>query len=170
MVFCWLGGETGWHEEMGFCWNACFSWCLSFTSKFRVYRWSAGSWQGTLDCNRVFLKTLFATYVFVYCKVLTPVGTVKGMYILWLYNWLMQVFKGKKMAGHMGAVRRTVKNVWIYKIEPERDLMWVRGQVCVPVLTLFSFMSYVLEQLLLCAVLQQSLQNILFLCTLPSQS
>lgn len=42
----------------------------------------------------------------------------------------MQVFKGKKMAGHMGAVRRTVKNVWIYKIEPERDLMWVRGQVC----------------------------------------
>jgi large subunit ribosomal protein L3 len=41
----------------------------------------------------------------------------------------MQVFKGKKMAGHMGAVRRTVKNVWIYKIEPERDLMWVRGQV-----------------------------------------
>lgn len=41
----------------------------------------------------------------------------------------MQVFKGKKMAGHMGAVRRTVKNVWIYKVEPERDLLWVRGQV-----------------------------------------
>lgn len=41
----------------------------------------------------------------------------------------VQVFKGKKMAGHMGAVRRTVKNVWIYKIEPERDLIWVRGQV-----------------------------------------
>ncbi|XP_024361706.2 large ribosomal subunit protein uL3m [Physcomitrium patens] len=40
-----------------------------------------------------------------------------------------KVFKGKKMAGHMGAVRRTVKNVWIYKIEPERDLIWVRGQV-----------------------------------------
>ncbi|CAK9211834.1 unnamed protein product [Sphagnum troendelagicum] len=40
-----------------------------------------------------------------------------------------KVFKGKKMAGHMGAVRRTVKNVWIYKIEPERDLLWVRGQV-----------------------------------------
>jgi hypothetical protein len=82
----------------------------------------------------------------------------------------MQVFKGKKMAGHMGAVRRTVKNVWIYKIEPERDLMWVRGQVCVPILTLFSFMNYVSEQLLLCAVLQQNLQRILFLCTLSSQS
>ena len=46
----------------------------------------------------------------------------------------MQVFKGKKMAGHMGAVRRTVKNVWIYKIEPERDLMWVRGQVLLALL------------------------------------
>jgi large subunit ribosomal protein L3 len=41
----------------------------------------------------------------------------------------MQVFKGEKMAGHMGALRRTVKNVWIHKIEPERDLVWVRGQV-----------------------------------------
>ncbi|KAH9544665.1 hypothetical protein CY35_12G006900 [Sphagnum magellanicum] len=42
----------------------------------------------------------------------------------------MQVFKGEKMAGHMGALRRTVNNVWIHKTEPERDLVWVRGQVC----------------------------------------
>ncbi|WCJ20852.1 50S ribosomal protein L3 [Euphorbia peplus] len=40
-----------------------------------------------------------------------------------------KVFKGKKMPGRMGGVQRTVKNVWIYKIDPARNLMWVRGQV-----------------------------------------
>jgi len=40
-----------------------------------------------------------------------------------------QVFKNKKMAGQMGAKRRTVENLWVYKIEPARNLMWVRGQV-----------------------------------------
>lgn len=40
-----------------------------------------------------------------------------------------RVFKGKKMPGQMGSKQRTVKNVWVYKIDPQRDLMWVRGQV-----------------------------------------
>ncbi|KAE8077136.1 hypothetical protein FH972_015730 [Carpinus fangiana] len=40
-----------------------------------------------------------------------------------------KVFKGKKMPGRMGGKQRTVKNVWVYKIEPARNLMWVRGQV-----------------------------------------
>ncbi|KAK4483334.1 hypothetical protein RD792_010520 [Penstemon davidsonii] len=40
-----------------------------------------------------------------------------------------KVFKGKKMPGHMGVEQRTVKNVWIYKIDPARNLIWVRGQV-----------------------------------------
>ncbi|CAH9129592.1 unnamed protein product [Cuscuta epithymum] len=40
-----------------------------------------------------------------------------------------RVFKNKKMPGRMGAVQRTVKNVWVYKIDPARNLMWVRGQV-----------------------------------------
>ncbi|GLT91410.1 hypothetical protein SLE2022_092990 [Rubroshorea leprosula] len=40
-----------------------------------------------------------------------------------------KVFKGKKMPGRMGGKQRTVKNVWIYKIDPARNLMWVRGQV-----------------------------------------
>ncbi|KAL1545358.1 60S ribosomal protein L3B [Salvia divinorum] len=40
-----------------------------------------------------------------------------------------KVFKGKKMPGHMGVEQRTVKNVWIYKIDPTRNLLWVRGQV-----------------------------------------
>lgn len=40
-----------------------------------------------------------------------------------------KVFKGRKMPGRMGGAQRTVKNVWVYKIDPARNLMWVRGQV-----------------------------------------
>ncbi|XVE82369.1 hypothetical protein DITRI_Ditri15bG0142800 [Diplodiscus trichospermus] len=40
-----------------------------------------------------------------------------------------KVFTGKKMPGRMGGKQRTVKNVWIYKIDPARNLMWVKGQV-----------------------------------------
>ncbi|XP_041000068.1 50S ribosomal protein L3-2, mitochondrial-like [Juglans microcarpa x Juglans regia] len=40
-----------------------------------------------------------------------------------------KVFKGKKMPGRMGGKQVTVKNVWVYKIEPARNLMWVKGQV-----------------------------------------
>lgn len=40
-----------------------------------------------------------------------------------------KVFKGKKMPGRMGGKQRTVKNVWVYKIDPARNLMWVKGQV-----------------------------------------
>ncbi|XP_022721777.1 50S ribosomal protein L3-2, chloroplastic [Durio zibethinus] len=40
-----------------------------------------------------------------------------------------KVFKGKKMPGRMGGKQRTVKNVCVYKIDPARNLMWVKGQV-----------------------------------------
>ncbi|XP_076941720.1 large ribosomal subunit protein uL3m-like [Bidens hawaiensis] len=40
-----------------------------------------------------------------------------------------KIFKGKKMPGHMGGQQMTVKNVWVYKIDPARNLIWVRGQV-----------------------------------------
>lgn len=40
-----------------------------------------------------------------------------------------KVFKGKKMPGRMGGDQVTVKNVWVYKIHPARNLIWVRGQV-----------------------------------------
>lgn len=40
-----------------------------------------------------------------------------------------KVFKGKKMAGRMGGKQRTVKSVWVYKIDPQRNIMWVKGQV-----------------------------------------
>ncbi|GAQ83901.1 Mitochondrial ribosomal protein L3 precursor [Klebsormidium nitens] len=40
-----------------------------------------------------------------------------------------KVFKNKKMAGQMGNETRTVQSVWIYKVDPARDLIYVRGQV-----------------------------------------
>lgn len=40
-----------------------------------------------------------------------------------------KVFKGRKMAGRMGGKQCTVKNIWVYKIDPARNMMWVKGQV-----------------------------------------
>ena len=40
-----------------------------------------------------------------------------------------RVFKGKKMAGHMGAVRRTTQNLRVVRIDAERDVILVRGAV-----------------------------------------
>jgi ribosomal protein L3 len=43
-----------------------------------------------------------------------------------------KVFKNKKMAGQMGNQTRTVQSVWVYKVDPSRDLIYVRGQVGLP--------------------------------------
>jgi large subunit ribosomal protein L3 len=40
-----------------------------------------------------------------------------------------KVFKGKKMAGHMGNVQRTVQNIKLYKIDIERNLIWLKGAI-----------------------------------------
>ncbi|MCK5889053.1 MAG: 50S ribosomal protein L3 [Methylococcales bacterium] len=40
-----------------------------------------------------------------------------------------RVFKGKKMSGHMGAVKRTVQNLTIHSIDTERNLILVTGAV-----------------------------------------
>jgi len=40
-----------------------------------------------------------------------------------------RVFKGKRMAGHMGDVKRTILNQPIVKIDAERNLVLVRGAV-----------------------------------------
>jgi len=40
-----------------------------------------------------------------------------------------RVFKGKKMAGHLGAVKRTVQNLTIHAIDLERNLILVKGAV-----------------------------------------
>ncbi len=40
-----------------------------------------------------------------------------------------RVFKGKRMAGHMGHVRRTVQNLEVVRIDAERQLLLVKGAV-----------------------------------------
>jgi len=39
------------------------------------------------------------------------------------------VKKGKRMAGHMGAVRRTVSSLRLLKVDPANDLLLIRGSV-----------------------------------------
>ena len=40
-----------------------------------------------------------------------------------------RVFKGKKMGGHMGAVRRTAQNLEVVRVDAERNLVLVKGAV-----------------------------------------
>ncbi len=40
-----------------------------------------------------------------------------------------RVFKGKKMAGHMGAVKTTVQNLTVHSIDTERNIILVKGAV-----------------------------------------
>jgi len=40
-----------------------------------------------------------------------------------------RVFKGKKMAGRMGGRTRTVQSAYVYKVDTERNLVYVKGQV-----------------------------------------
>ena len=40
-----------------------------------------------------------------------------------------KVFKGKKMAGHMGDKMRTIQNLEIIKSDPENNLIFVKGSV-----------------------------------------
>ena len=40
-----------------------------------------------------------------------------------------RVFKGKKMSGHMGNVRRTAQNLKVVRVDAERNLLLVKGAV-----------------------------------------
>lgn len=40
-----------------------------------------------------------------------------------------RVYKGKRMAGHMGNVQVTVKNLQIFAINPSENLLYIRGLV-----------------------------------------
>ena len=40
-----------------------------------------------------------------------------------------RVFKGKKMAGHMGSVKTTIQNLEVVRVDAERNLLLVRGAV-----------------------------------------
>ena len=43
--------------------------------------------------------------------------------------WPQRVLKGKRMAGRMGGKRTTITNLKILKIEPEKNLLYVKGAV-----------------------------------------
>lgn len=40
-----------------------------------------------------------------------------------------RVFKGKKMAGHMGNVRKTIQNLEVVRVDERRDLLMIKGAV-----------------------------------------
>ena len=40
-----------------------------------------------------------------------------------------RVFKGKKMAGHMGSVRTTTQNLRVVRVDAEKNLLLIRGAV-----------------------------------------
>ena len=40
-----------------------------------------------------------------------------------------RTFKGLKMSGHLGAVRRTVRGLEIFRVDPERNLLLIKGSV-----------------------------------------
>lgn len=40
-----------------------------------------------------------------------------------------RVFKGKRMAGHMGAARRTTQNLEVVRVDAERNLLLIKGSV-----------------------------------------
>lgn len=40
-----------------------------------------------------------------------------------------RVFKGKKMAGHMGDVKRTLQNLSVVRVDEERNLLLIKGSV-----------------------------------------
>jgi large subunit ribosomal protein L3 len=40
-----------------------------------------------------------------------------------------RVFPGKRMAGHMGAVTRSVQNLVVARVDAERGLLMLRGAV-----------------------------------------
>lgn len=40
-----------------------------------------------------------------------------------------RVFRGKKMSGHLGAVRRSIQNLEVMRVDSERNLLLVKGAV-----------------------------------------
>lgn len=44
-------------------------------------------------------------------------------------QWPGRVIKGKKMPGHMGDVRRTVQNLQIMDVLPEKNILLIRGSL-----------------------------------------
>lgn len=45
------------------------------------------------------------------------------------HEWPAKVFKGKKMAGHLGSARVTVQNLQVVDVDPEKNIILLRGAV-----------------------------------------
>ena len=46
-----------------------------------------------------------------------------------MHTWPHRVFKGKKMSGHYGAARRTVKNLRVVRVDTENNRLYVHGAI-----------------------------------------
>lgn len=57
-----------------------------------------------------------------------------------------RVFKGKKLPGHMGVVRTTVQNLEIVKIDPDNNLIAIKGAIPGPKGAIVSVMAAVKKQ------------------------
>jgi len=44
-------------------------------------------------------------------------------------QWPGEVYKGRKMPGHMGDIRRTTQNLRIIRVMEDRNLILVRGSI-----------------------------------------
>jgi large subunit ribosomal protein L3 len=44
-------------------------------------------------------------------------------------QWPGHIIKGKKMPGHMGAAQRTVQNLKVVKVVPEKNILLIRGSL-----------------------------------------
>jgi large subunit ribosomal protein L3 len=44
-----------------------------------------------------------------------------------------KIFKGKKMSGHMGNISATSMNQLVVKIDTDRSLLYIKGQVAGPI-------------------------------------
>lgn len=44
-----------------------------------------------------------------------------------------KIFKGRRMSGHMGNVSSTCMNQMVVKIDTDRSLLYIRGQVAGPI-------------------------------------
>ena len=57
-----------------------------------------------------------------------------------------KVFKSKKLPGHMGVVRTTVQNLEVVKIDPENNLIAIKGAIPGPKGAIVSVMAAVKKQ------------------------
>ena len=76
--------------------------------------------------HHTYLNTYTHTYThtYIHTYILTHIHTYIHAYI-----HTIQVFKNKKMPGRMGSERTTMQNLFVLKVDPVRDLVYVKGAV-----------------------------------------